>query len=293
VSEFVQFLYSALVLASIFSAMAMGLSLVWGGLRMLNMAHGGLIMLGAYTAYFASADLGLHPLLGLVLAIVTVAAVAALLYPLVVRPLIGRQGWDINVIIATVALALLFSQIVLLLFGPKAKSLPKIADGGFDGPAGLFLSYQTLIMAAVSLLSLAALALFLSRMRYGVALRAVAQNLEGAQLLGLPVGRVYVTTLALSGALAALSGVLLASGFLFIEPTMGLDPMLKSLVIVVLGGLGSIKGTLYAAVAAGLVNSGVSTYVGPEWSLPALFAVVIAVLLLRPTGFFGTSERLA
>jgi branched-chain amino acid transport system permease protein len=112
--------------------------------------------------------------------------------------------------------------------------------------------------------------------------------------MGLSIGRVYTMILALSAGLAALSGVLLvATGTLFITPTMGAVPMLQSLMIVVLGGLGSIKGTVAAALVAGLTVSGAQTYVSSEWSLPVLFLVVVLLLLVRPSGFFGRQERLA
>jgi branched-chain amino acid transport system permease protein len=291
--QLVQFLYSGLVLGSIFSAMAVGLALVWGALRMLNMAHGSMIMLGAYVAFVATVQWHLHALVGLVVAVLAVALLGALLYPLVVRPLIGKEGWEVNAIIATVGLSIALSQAVQLIFGPKSKALPPILSGGFLGPDRVFIDYQSLLIAAAALLSLGLTGAFLYRTRYGIALRAVAQNLEGAQLMGLPIGRVYLLILALSAGLAALSGVLLSSGFLFLEPSMGLDPMLKALVIVILGGLGSIRGTLYAAYAAGLVNSGVESYIGPQWALPALFLVVIVVLLLRPSGLLGRSLRSA
>jgi len=293
VRQFLQFLYSGFVLGSIFSTMAMGLALVWSGLRMLNMAHGGLIMLGAYLAFFVSSNFHASPVLGLLIAVSVVACVGALLYPLIVRPLIGKPGWEVNVIIATVGVSILLSQAVQIVFGPKAKSLPNIASGGFVAPSGLFVDYQTLLIGSVALLFLGLMAAFVSRSRYGVSLRAVAQNLEGAQLMGLNIGRLYTIILALSAGLAALSGVLLSSGFLFLEPTMGLDPMLKALVIVILGGLGSIRGTVYAAYLAGLVNSGVESYVGPQWALPVLFLLVTILLLVRPSGLFGTELRAA
>ena len=291
--QLVQFLYSGLILGSIFAAMSIGLALVWGALRMLNMAHGSMIMLGAYLAFFATVQLHLHPLAALVLSVVAVSLLGALLYPLLVRPLIGKEGWEVNAIIATVGLSIALSQAVQLIFGPKSKALPPIVAGGVLGPGQVFIDYQSLLIAAAALASLGLTGVFLYRTRHGIALRAVAQNLEGAQLMGLSVARVYLLVLALSAGLAALSGVLLSSGFLFLEPSMGLDPMLKALVIVILGGLGSIRGTLYAAYVAGLINSGVESYIGPQWALPALFLLVIVVLLLRPSGLLGRSLRSA
>jgi branched-chain amino acid transport system permease protein len=292
--QFVQFVYTGLVIGAVMATMGMGLALVWGGLRMLNMAHGALIMVGAYIAHYLTDSAGLPVLAALVVTVAGVSALGALMYPAIIRPLIGRPGWDVNVIIATVALSLALTQLMQLVFGPKSKSLPAIVTGGFTGPAGVHIAYQLLLVGVVALASLAGLGAFLGRSRHGIALRAVAQNLDGARLMGLHVGRVYVMILALSAGLAALSGVLLvATGTLFITPTMGAVPMLQSLMIVVLGGLGSIKGTVVAAVVAGLTVSGAQTYVSTEWSLPVLFLVVVLLLLVRPSGFFGRQERLA
>lgn len=260
---------------------------------MLNMAHGALLMVGAYTAYFTSDQFGFSPLIGLLLAIVVGCGVGAALYPAIVRPLIGKPGWDINVIVATVALALVLSQLVQLLFGAKTKTLPRIVNGGFRGPADVFIEYQSLFIAGVALATLGLMAVFLRRSRFGLAVRAVAQNLEGARIIGLSIGASNALILAVGSGLAALSGVLLASGFIFITPTMGLAPLLKSLIIIILGGLGSVKGTVYAAFLAGAVESGVAIYVGATWSLPVLFAVVILVLLVRPKGFYGAKLRTA
>lgn len=288
-----QFVYSAFVLGSIYATMAMGLTLVWGGLRMLNMAHGGFLMIGAYTAYFMSTEFSVPPLVGLVAAVLVGGAVGAAVYPVVVRPLIGKPGWDINVIVATVALSLVFAQVVQLIFGPRTKTLPRIVEGGFSGPARIFIEYQSLLIAGVALATLVVIGAFLRLTRFGLAVRAVAQNLSGARLLGLSIGGTNTLILAVGGGLAALSGVLLASGFVFLTPTMGLAPLVKSLIIIILGGLGSIKGTVYAAYVAGMVEAGVAVYVGAAWSLPILFAVVIVVLLARPQGLFGARVRLA
>jgi branched-chain amino acid transport system permease protein len=287
------FLYSAFVLGSIFAMMALGLTLVWGAFRMLNMAHGTLIMLGAYAAFWVTDSFDMNVLVGAAAGIVCAGVIGAAMYPLIVRPLIGRPGWDINVIVATVAFSIVGSQVVQLLFGPRTKSLPMIVRGGFRLPNRMYFSYQTLIIAAVSMLSMLLLALLLRRTRMGVTIRAVAQNLDGARIIGLPIGLTYMAVLALGSMLAALAGVFLASQFLFLTPTMGLEPMLITLIIVILGGLGSVAGTVVAAYLAGLIESGVTVYLNAQWSLPILFLVVAVVLMVKPAGLFGIHERMS
>jgi len=289
----VAFLYSGFVLGSIFATMALGLTLVWGAFRMLNMAHGTLIMLGAYAAYWVTDTFHVNVLVGAVAGIVAAGAIGAAMYPLLVRPLIGRPGWDINVIVATVAFSIVGSQVVQLLFGPRTKSLPQILRGGVRPAEGIYLSYQTLIIPVMSLLCLALMGYLLRYTRIGVTVRAVAQNLEGARIIGLPIGVTYVSVLAFGSMLAALSGVFLASDFLFLTPTMSLEPMLVTLIIIILGGLGSLAGTIAAAYLAGLIESAVTVYLNAQWSLPVLFLVVIIVLMVRPAGLFGVHERLS
>lgn len=286
------FLYNGFVLGSIFATMALGLTLVWGAFRMLNMAHGTLIMVGAYFAFWMTSSYGANLVFATILAVICTGLLGAAMYPLIVRPLIGKVNWDINVIIATLAFSIIGSQAVQLIFGPRTKSLPSFVRGGLRGPLGVFLSYQTLVIAAVAIGCLAAMAYVLRSTRLGVAIRAVAQNLDGARIIGLPIGATYVVVLAFGAMLAALSGVFLATQFLFLTPTMGLEPMLITLIIIILGGLGSVGGTVAAAYLAGLVESAVAVYLGAQWSLPILFLVVIVVLIVRPSGLFGARERL-
>ena len=287
------FLYNGFVLGSIFATMALGLTLVWGAFRMLNMAHGTLIMLGAYTAYWVTNTLHVNVIIGAVAGMIVAGAIGAAMYPLLMRPLIGRPGWDINVIVATVAFSIVGSQLVELLFGPRTKSLPSIIRGGFRGPLDIYFSYQTLIIPVMSLLCLGLMAYLLKYTRIGVTIRAVAQNMEGARIIGLPIGLTYVSVLAFGAMLAALSGVFLASNFLFLTPLMSFEPMLVSLIIIILGGLGSLTGTVIAAYLAGMIESAVTIYVNAQWSLPALFLVVIIVLMVRPAGLFGVQERMS
>jgi branched-chain amino acid transport system permease protein len=287
------FLYSSFVLGSIFATMSLGLALVWGAFRMLNMAHGTLIMLGAYVAFWVTDSFGVNVLVGAVAGVAFAGAIGAAMYPLFVRPLIGRSGWDINVIVATVAFSIAGSQVVQLVFGPRTKSLPPILSGGIRPVQGIYLSYQTLIIPVMSLMCLLLMAYLLRYTRIGVTIRAVAQNLDGARIIGLPIGTTYVSVLAFGSMLAALSGVFLASDFLFLTPTMSLEPMLVALIIIILGGLGSVAGTVTAAYLAGLIESAVTVYLNAQWSLPVLFLVVIVVLMVRPAGLFGVHERLS
>jgi branched-chain amino acid transport system permease protein len=290
VDDLLQATYSGLVLGSIYALMAMGFTLIYGALRFLNLALGSLFTLGGYVAWLVAGQWGLVAVLGIVVAFVVVAIVGAGSYHVVVRPLIGRPGWDIATIIATLGLGIVIENLILVKFGPRNKSIPLLVEGGVTLGDVLRVQYQQLLTVVVSLVILILMGAFLTRSRHGLAIRAVAQNREAAYLAGASVHRVFATVMGISAGLAAVAGVLLSAVF-FLNPTVGLATGLKGLVVTIFGGLGSIMGTLYAAFIIGLFESYVSMYFGAKWSLPALFAFLIVVLIIRPGGLAGLAEE--
>jgi branched-chain amino acid transport system permease protein len=155
---------------------------------------------------------------------------------------------------------------------------------------GVSVSWHSLVMAAIAVGTLLALGVFLSKTRYGLAISAVAQELDASRLMGIPVPRIYNLTMGVSSALAAIAGVLLASVF-FVSPNAGDLPLLKALIVAIFGGLGSVRGTILAAYIIGLAEAFVSLYFGVKWSLPLLFLVIMLVMLVRPTGLLGKPEE--
>ena len=286
----VQATYSGLVLGSIYALMAMGFTLVYGALRFLNLALGALFTLGGYVAWLVAGQWGLAAMLGIVAAFVVVAFVGAGSYQAVFRPMIGRPGWDITTIIASLGLGIVIENVILIGFGPRNKSIPLLLEGGFRVGDLLRVQYQQLLTLAVSLVILLLMGLFLTRSRHGLAIRAVAQNRDAAYLVGTPVHRVFAIVMAISAGLTAVAGVLLSAVF-FLNPGVGLAMGLRGLIVTIFGGLGSIVGTLYAAFVIGLLESYVSMYLGARWALPALFAFLIAVLIVRPGGIAGLAEE--
>ncbi len=281
-------LYSGIILGSIYAVMAMGLTLVYGALRVLNMAHGVLFTVGAYMTWWLSVALGLHPLLATALAAAVVAFIGAALYRGLMRPMLRNPSWSVNIYIATVGVLIVIENALLVVFGPRYKSLPPLVDGEVQ-VLGVLVSYQHMLIITVALGVLFVMGQYLGRSRLGLAITATSQNRVAAQLMGVNVDRVYLTVMAVSGGLAAIGGVLLSS-FYFVSPTMGLTALLKALVVTIFGGLGSVKGTVVAAFAIGLTEAAVSLQYGVKWSLPVLFVVLAVVLLFRPNGLFGTPE---
>lgn len=288
--NFLQASYSGLVLGSIYALMAMGFTLIYGALRFLNLALGSLFMLGGYVAWVLASSLGLYPLFGIIGAFLAVGVVGAATYQILVRPLLGRPGWDMATIIGTLGAGIVIENLVLLKFGPRNKSIPQMVEGGFDIGSVLRVQYLNLLIVAVSITVLVAMGIFLTRSRHGLAIRAVAQNRDAAYLSGVPVHRIFTLVMAISAGLAAIAGVLL-SAIYFLSPTVGLTMALKALIVTIFGGLGSIPGTLYAAFVIGLFEAYVSMYFGVRWALPALFGFLIAVLVIRPGGLAGVAEE--
>lgn len=291
-SSFVQAVVSGLVFGSLYSLMTVGMTLIYGTLRTLNMAHGSMIMIGGYVSWVLFDSFGWGPLPGLVAASVVAFVFGVVIQQVAVRPLIGRPGVDFEMtaFISTFAVTIVLANVALRVYGARSKAVPPVIHGRLRLIDGVSVSNHSIVMAVVAVASLVALGLFLSRTRYGLGISAVAQQLDAARLMGIPVQRIYNLTMGVSSALAAVAGVLLASVF-FVSPNAGDQPLLKALIVAIFGGLGSIRGTILAAYIIGLLEALISTYLGVKWSLPLLFVVIMLVMLVRPTGLLGKPEE--
>ncbi len=280
-------LVSGLVSGALYALVASGLSLVWGALGVFNFAHGVLLMLGAYAAWWVSSPdgLGLGLPIGILASVIFMIGTGVLLYMLLVRPWIGKPGAELAVIMTTIAGAIFIENLVLQVFGGRFKTIDQVVSGTVP-LAGGTMQAQNLLTILLAPALLGGLALFLRHSRTGLAIRAVAQNQEAAKLFGISVERTYLVTFATSAVLAGIAGILLG-GLFNISPVMGTDPLLRAFVVVVFGGLGSLVGTIMGAYAVGLIEALSSYYIGIYWTPVVLFAVLIAVLVLRPTGLMG------
>lgn len=289
---FLQAVVSGLVTGSIYALMTVGMTLIYGTLRTLNMAHGSMIMIGGYVAWMVFDGLGWGPLAGAVAAAVVAFVFGIVIQQAAVRPLIGRLGFDFEMtaFISTFAVTIVLSNLALELYGARNKAVPPVIHGRLHLIEGVSVSWHSLVMAGVAIVALLGLGAYLSKTRYGLAISAVAQQLDAARLMGIPAQRIYNLTMGVSSALAAIAGVLLASVF-FVSPNAGDLPLLKALIVAIFGGLGSVRGTILAAYIIGLVEALVSLYLGVKWSLPVLFLSIMIVMLIRPTGLLGKPEE--
>ncbi len=280
-----------LVLGALYALIAAGLAAVWTTLGIFNFAHGAFIALGAYIGWqiadTQAAGLGLA--LGVAVAVVALFVAGVLFHLVLVRPFERRSDIVTASVITTLAGTAIIESALNLIWGPRSKQLARLGEGEVD--LGLIrIPVADLVLIAVVVATLAGLGWFLRRSRTGRAMRAVSQNREAAELMGLDVPRLYALAFGLSAAMAGLAGIFVG-GLRFMTPTMGADPLMKALIVVILGGIARFTSPIYAAILVGLVESFSNYFVGLYWTPAVLFAIMIAVLIVKPSGLFGHHHR--
>lgn len=278
----VQILVYGAVISAIYAMLAVGFTLIFGVARILNLAHGSFYALGAYLVYSLTADARLPLWLACLLAVPLVGAFGIVVERVLVRPL--RRSM-LAVLLITLAVALMVEQALLLIFGSEARNVPSMVDATYHF-AGVDISAQRLLALGGGVTILAGLWLFMQYTRLGSAILAIAQDAEAAQYMGIPSDRIYSLVMGLSAAIAASAGILVAP-FQTVIPSMGLLPLVKAFAIVVVGGLGSIPGSILGALLLGYSETIIAFQVSIEWSQIVSVAAVFTTLVLRPSGFFG------
>ncbi|MBO0754471.1 MAG: branched-chain amino acid ABC transporter permease [Bradyrhizobiaceae bacterium] len=278
----VQILVYGAVISAIYAMLAVGFTLIFGVARILNLAHGSFYALGAYGVYAFTALLHLPLWLACVLAILCVAAFGMAMERVLVRPL--RRS-SLAVLLITLAVALMVEQMLLLIFGSEARNVPSMVNATYHF-AGVDISAQRLLALAGAILILTGLWLFMQHTRLGSAILAISQDAEAAQYMGIPSDRIYSIVMGLSAGIAAAAGILVAP-FQTVIPGMGLLPLVKAFAIVVVGGLGSIPGSIVGALLLGYSETIIAFKISIEWSQIVSVAAVLITLIVRPAGFFG------
>jgi len=288
-------LINGLIIGLFYALMAVGLTLIFGILKVVNFAHGEFYMVGAYTYTFAALKLGVGPWFALPLAFAAGALAGWLTERTLMRPLYtGYTSWglmrDEYSVVVTFALSLLLINLVDKVVGPYSQRGPALVDIPRMALGPIMLSGQKLIATGVAAAMIAGLALFLRYSFWGRQIRAVAQNRLGASLAGIDTTRASSLVFTLSGALAALSGALLAP-IINASPDVGAFPAIKSYVIVVLGGMGSMPGSIVASLMLGVLESFGAVYISYDYRDTFGLVILMLVLLVRPQGLFGEKGR--
>ena len=279
-------LATGLVNGGVYALLAIGFSLIFGVARIVNIAHTAFYMLAAYCFYTLLVKTGLGFLLSGVISVVAVTLFSVVCYRLVIEPVREHEA---AVLIATIALALVFQELMLYSFGGHFLGIPSTLEGSMRF-LGVSIPYQRLLILVVAGAMLVLVWFLLYRTRLGLAIRATANDLEVANLMGMNVHRVAMATVAISVSLAAVAGVVVAPVFV-VDPFMWLAPLVTMLAIVVLGGLGSLKGSLIGALIIGYVEA-ITVFAVPAGAYlkgAVALLIMVIVLLARPEGLFGVA----
>ena len=279
-----------LVTAAVLALTALGLSLVFGVMRVVNVAHGEFYMLGAVLAWFFSTLVTGHPALGFLLALVMSPLVVGAAAFASERLVLRRLNYDPEAtIVATIGLLYIIQQLALTFYGPDARPVVPPFNYRILLPWFGYSGYKVFVIAA-SLLLIAGTWLLLTRTRIGLVMRATQYDRETAQAFGIPVDRVYAGVFALGAMLAAVAAVLIVP-IQQAHYLMGLDPLLLSFIVVIIGGLGSLRGTILAALLIGVSDGIISVFFSPTLAKMLATLLVALVLVFRPQGLFGTAAR--
>jgi len=280
---------NGIVAGSMYALMAIGLTLIWGTMRVLNFAHGEFFMLGAFLALTALLGVGLPLIPAVLVAICGVFVIAVILHSATIRPLMSRPGWDFSTIAATLGLSIVLQDAALMIWGERFQALPYFVEG-IVHVLGVRLPAQRVLIVATVIAVVCVLTILIRFTRFGMALRAVASDAEAASACGVNTARVHATTFGIAAALAALAGIILAP-IIAINPWMGVPPILKAFVVVVLGGLGSLPGAVLGGFLLGIIEAVGVTVFSSEWREVVALGVLILVVWLRPQGLFGKPLR--
>jgi branched-chain amino acid transport system permease protein len=279
---FAQQVLNGLVTGSVYSLVALGLTLIYGTMQIPNFAHGQLFMLGAYLAYVLVTRAGLHYWGAVAVAVAALAVIGVVIERLVFRPL--RHAPHVNSMIAALGLMLFLEAVAQYIWGEEFRHMES-PYGGVVAIFGLLVTSHRLVLLGAAAVLMTTLLLFLTRTTAGSAIRATAQNSEGALLVGIDTDRIAMATFAISAALAAMAGALIAPISL-VYPSMGAMITLKAFVIVVLGGMGSVPGALAGGYLLALAESLGGTYVSATYQDLVAFVVLAFVFTFKPTGLF-------
>ena len=283
--QVVTLLITGVSLGGMYAMMALGLSFLWGVTKMFNYAQGAFFTMAGYIAW-ALLGFGLNYAVVIIITVLIMFLFGlgfekALLYPLRRLP-----GWEINVLIVTLGAGFLLGHLAFALFGVPPRKLPPLVVGDFT-IHGFLICWHDVVTFVAALAIVGLLLLFLEKVRDGMAMRALAQDMTGARIVGIRIDRMCGYAFAIAAALAGISAIFLAPTFL-IHPMVGWLVFIRAFVIMVFGGLGSLKGTVVAAFIMAMVEVFVTFYLGAVWALPVFILVLVITLVIRPRGLFGT-----
>ena len=283
--KLIQTLISGLSLGSIYALIALGYTMVYGIAKMLNFAHGDIIMVGAYTVITSVLTLNLPPAVAILVSILVCVVLGVTIEFLAYRPL--RQAPPLSVLITAIGVSYLLQNLALLIFGSEQKATPTIFKLPTIELGGVYIDGITLITLVVTAIIMICLTLFIAKTRMGKAMRAVSEDKGAAELMGISVNRTITITFAIGSALAAVAALFYGMSYIYIRPTTGSMPGIKAFTAAVFGGIGSIPGAMLGGILMGVIEQLSKTYISTLWSDAIVFGVLVLVLVVKPTGLLG------
>lgn len=287
--QLIQQLINGVSLGSIYALIALGYTMVYGIIKLINFAHGDIYMLGAYVGFFATAVLKMSFVPALITAMIGAALAGMLIERLAYRPL--RNAPKIAVLITAIGVSLLLEYGGMLLVSPQPRTFPAVFEAQTYNIYGFIINNQQIVILAVSVILMMVLTYVVNRTKVGKAMRACSFDTDAARLMGIDVNRVISFTFGIGSALAAAAGVLVGVYYNSIDPLMGIMPGLKAFVAAVLGGIGVIPGAMAGGIILGVVEALVSGFISSTFRDAAAFAILIIILLFKPSGIFGKNVR--
>lgn len=284
---FLSNIINGISLGSIYAVIALGYTMVYGIAKMLNFAHGDVIMVGGYIAFISIVNLGLPPLVGVLLAMLVCTLLGIIIERVAYKPL--RQASSLAVLITAIGVSYLLQNLALLIFGSSPYMFTSVINVPSLKLAGgaLEISGETIVTIIVSIVIVIGLSLFINKTKPGRAMLAVSEDKGAAQLMGVNINATIALTFAIGSALAAVAGVLLCSKYPNLVPTTGAMPGIKAFVAAVFGGIGSIPGAMIGGILIGIIEILGKAYISAQLADAIVFAVLILVLLIKPTGILG------
>ncbi|HIQ86483.1 MAG TPA: branched-chain amino acid ABC transporter permease [Candidatus Scatomorpha gallistercoris] len=282
--EFLSYLISGVSLGSVYAIIALGYTMVYGIAKMLNFAHGDVIMVGGYISLLAMTNLGLPWPIAVLLAMLVCTVLGVVIEGLAYRPL--RSAPSLAVLITAIGVSYFLQNAAQLLWGASPRSYTPIISGSLS-LGSLSISYVSLLTIAMCIIIMAGLTAFTSKSKMGKAMRACSEDKGAAQLMGINVNRTISLTFAIGSALAAIAGVLLCSFNTSLMPTTGSMPGIKAFTAAVFGGIGSIPGAFLGGILLGVIEALAKAYISTQLANSIVFAVLIIMLLVRPAGLLG------
>ncbi|MEJ2165991.1 MAG: branched-chain amino acid ABC transporter permease [Desulfobacterales bacterium] len=282
---FLQLIISGLLTGLVFSLIAVGLTLIWGVMDILNFAHGDFLMLAMFSSFLIFANLGIDPIISLPVVVFLLFFIGLLAYRVVIKPVLGYPG--LIALLATFGLSILIRNLILLIFGPNFRVINEsILAGKTISVMGLYFSLPQTVSAIGCVVVTYGIYMFLGKSKIGRALRATSLDKDTALLMGINTNRVFAITFGLGTACVGVAGGLLVN-FYPVFPEVGLNFAILSFVIVALGGFGNIVGAFLAGILVGLVENIGGFIIGPEFKYTLVFVLYLVVISIRPKGLFG------